>query len=60
MAPLPDHPIERCKADVGLIAYLIVSKFADHLPLYRQNGISGPGRGGYPPGHPDQLGSPNL
>lgn len=39
MAPMPDHPIERCKADVGLIAYLIVSKFADHLPLYRQNGI---------------------
>ena len=36
---MPDHPIERCKADVGLIAYLIVSKFADHLPLYRQNGI---------------------
>lgn len=39
IAPMPDHPIERCKADVGLIAYLIVSKFADHLPLYRQNGI---------------------
>ncbi len=39
IASMPDHPIERCKADVGLIAYLIVSKFADHLPLYRQNGI---------------------
>jgi transposase len=39
VASLPDHPIERCKADVGLIAYLIVSKFADHIPLYRQNGI---------------------
>lgn len=39
VASMPDHPIERCKADVGLIAYLIVSKFADHLPLYRQNGI---------------------
>lgn len=38
-APMPDHPIARCKADVGLIAHLIVSKFADHLPLYRQNGI---------------------
>ena len=36
---MPDHPIERCKADVGLIAYIMVSKFADHLPLYRQNGI---------------------
>ena len=36
---MPDHPIAKCKADVGLIAHLIVSKFADHLPLYRQNGI---------------------
>jgi len=38
-APMPDHPIAKCKADVGLIAHLIVSKFADHLPLYRQDGI---------------------
>jgi transposase len=38
-APMPDHPIAKCKADVGLIAQLIVSKFADHLPLYRQDGI---------------------
>jgi transposase len=38
-APMPDHPIARCKADVGLISYVIVSKFADHLPLYRQDGI---------------------
>lgn len=36
---MPDHPIEKCKADVGLLSYIIVSKFADHLPLYRQNGI---------------------
>jgi len=39
IAPMPDHPIDRCKADVGLLSYIIVSKFADHLPLYRQNGI---------------------
>lgn len=38
-APMPDHPVARCKADVGLIAHLIVGKFADHLPLYRQDGI---------------------
>jgi len=38
-APMPDHPVAKCKADVGLIAHLIVSKFADHLPLYRQDGI---------------------
>jgi len=38
-ALMPDHPIERCKADVGLLSQIIVSKFADHLPLYRQDGI---------------------
>ena len=38
-ASMPDHPIEKCKADVGLISHVIVSKFADHLPLYRQDGI---------------------
>jgi transposase len=38
-APMPDHPIEKCKADIGLLAHIIVSKFADHLPLYRQDGI---------------------
>lgn len=38
-ASMPDSPIDRCKADVGLLSHIIVSKFADHLPLYRQNGI---------------------
>lgn len=38
-ASMPDHPIEKCKADVGLLSHIIVSKFADHLPLYRQDGI---------------------
>jgi transposase len=38
-APMPDHPIERCKADIGLLSQIIVNKFADHLPLYRQDGI---------------------
>ena len=38
-AAMPDHPIAKCKADVGLLAHVIVSKFADHLPLYRQDGI---------------------
>ena len=36
---MPDHPIPKCKADCGLIAYAIVSKFADHLPFYRQDAI---------------------
>jgi len=39
VAPMPDHPIEKCKADVGLISHIIVSKFCDHLPLYRQDDI---------------------
>ncbi|OGS14207.1 MAG: hypothetical protein A2234_10120, partial [Elusimicrobia bacterium RIFOXYA2_FULL_58_8] len=38
-APMPDHPVAKCKADIGLLSHLIVSKFADHLPLYRQDGI---------------------
>ena len=38
-APLPDSPIARCKADVGLMSHVIVSKFADHLPHYRQDSI---------------------
>lgn len=38
-AAMPDHPIAKCKADMGLLAYLIVSKFADHLPLYRLDNI---------------------
>lgn len=38
-AALPDSPIAKCKADVGLLAHVIVSKFADHLPLYRQDAI---------------------
>ena len=36
---MPDHPICRCKADVGLLSHIIVSKFCDHLPLYRQDTI---------------------
>ena len=38
-AAMPDSPIAKCKADVGLLAHVIVSKFADHLPLYRQDAI---------------------
>jgi transposase len=38
-AAMPDHPISRCKADVGLLAWVVVNKYADHLPLYRQERI---------------------
>lgn len=38
-AALPDGPINRCKADVSLLANIIVAKYADQLPLYRQEQI---------------------
>ena len=37
-APMPDHPIAKCKGDVGLIAHLIVSKFSDHLSAATEKG----------------------
>lgn len=38
-ACLPDSIIPRCKADETLLADILVKKFADHLPLYRQSEI---------------------
>jgi transposase len=35
-ASLPDAIIARCPADESLLAFVLTSKFADHLPLYRQ------------------------
>jgi transposase len=37
-ARLPE-PIEKGLPGTGLLAHVITSKFADHLPLYRQQGI---------------------
>jgi transposase len=37
--PLPEKPIARSIAGPGLIAQIVVSKFGDHLPLYRQEDI---------------------
>ena len=34
--PAPNHTIARGRAGPGLLAHIIVSKFDDHLPLYRQ------------------------
>jgi transposase len=33
------NPIERCLAAPGLLAYVVVNKFSDHLPLYRQQDV---------------------
>lgn len=38
-APAPALPVPRGRAGPGLLAHVAVSKFADHLPLYRQSRI---------------------
>ena len=38
-AALPSRPIERGRPGPGLLAHVLVSKYADHLPLYRQSQI---------------------
>ena len=40
-APAPSRPIPGSMAGGSLLAYVLVSKFDDHLPLYRQNEILG-------------------
>jgi transposase len=35
-AAAPSRPLERCMAGPGLLAHVLVSKYGDHLPLYRQ------------------------
>jgi transposase len=38
-APMPSLPIERGSPGPGLLAHVLVSKYADHLPLNRQSEI---------------------
>jgi transposase len=38
-APAPNRPIDRGLAGPGLLAHVLVAKYADHLPLYRQSEI---------------------
>ena len=38
-ASAPSRPIERSYAGPGLLAHVVVSKYCDHLPLYRQSQI---------------------
>jgi len=35
-APMPELPIPRAIAGASVLAHVIMSKYADHLPLYRQ------------------------
>ena len=39
VAPMPPRPLEKCAASAMLLAWLIVQKYANHLPLYRQEEI---------------------
>lgn len=39
IAPAPESLQQRCIAAPGLLAQIIVSKYCDHLPLYRQEQI---------------------
>lgn len=38
-APVPAHVIDKGIPTAGLLAHVMVAKFADHLPLYRQEKI---------------------
>ena len=40
-APVPAQVIDKGIPTAGLLAYVMVAKFADHLPLYRQEKIFG-------------------
>lgn len=39
VADLPERLLDRCQADESLLADILVKKFGDHLPLYRQSEI---------------------
>lgn len=41
VASLPESLLSRCKMDESFLADVIVKKFVDHLPLYRQSEILG-------------------
>lgn len=36
IAELPTRPIEKGMAEPGLLAHVVIEKYVDHLPLYRQ------------------------
>jgi len=39
IADLPARPIEKGRPGPGLLSHVLTSKYCDHLPLYRQEGI---------------------
>ena len=36
IGPLPTRPIEKGMAEPSLLAHVVIEKYVDHLPLYRQ------------------------
>jgi len=36
IAPMPIRPLEKAIAGPGLLAQIVIDKFVDHLPMYRQ------------------------
>jgi transposase len=36
IAPMPVRPIDKCIAGSALLAHIVVNKYIDHLPVYRQ------------------------
>ena len=40
-APLPKHPLPKAVASTNTLAYIIIAKYMDALPLYRLEGILG-------------------
>ncbi len=39
IAALPSRPIEKCLAGNSVLTHILISKYVDHLPLYRQQQI---------------------
>ena len=40
-APVPAHVIDKGIPTTGLVAHVLIAKYLDHMPLYRQEGIFG-------------------
>jgi transposase len=36
IAPLPSHPIDKCKMDISILVMLTIEKFLYHMPVWRQ------------------------
>ncbi len=36
MAPLPPHPVPKCKADISILVQVLIDKYLYHLPIFRQ------------------------